>query len=205
KKGKLTRYPVSARLVRDRVAHQRLWYRSVWRTLRDRFYDPSMNGRDWEKILAKYEEAAAHAPDSPTFDGVVGMMLGELNASHLTFISSVWPKPWENEGAEFQSTRHIGIRFQRHGAGDPLTVASVIAGSPAALCKPPVRPGDTVVKINGRAIAGSMPVYRFMTGRLDRDISLVVRDKTGKEHTRELNPISFTRARELAEAQVVSD
>jgi tricorn protease len=205
KKGKLTRYPVAARLVRDRVAHQRLWFRSVWRTLRDRFYDPSMNGRDWDKMLAKYEEAAAHAPDSPTFDGVVGMMLGELNASHLTFISAVWPKPWENEGAEFLSTRHLGIRFERHGAGDPLTVGSVISGSPAALCKPPVQPGDTIVKINGRAIDGSMPIHRFMNGRLDRDISLVVRDKDGKEHSHELNPISYERARELAEAQVVLD
>jgi len=205
KKGKLTRYPISTRLVRDRVAHQRLWYRSVWRTLRDRFYDPSMNGRDWEKILAKYEEAAAHAPDSPTFDGVIGMMLGELNASHLTFISAVWPKPWENEGAEFQSTRHLGIRFQRHGAGAPLTVGSVIAGSPAALCKPPVQPGDTIVKINGRAIDGSMPLHRFMNGRLDREIELVVRDKEGKEHVHELNPISYDRARDLAEAQVVLD
>ena len=205
KKGKLTRYPIAARLVRDRVSHQRLWFRSVWRTLRDRFYDPSMNGREWEKMLAKYEEAAAHAPDSPTFDGIVGMMLGELNASHLTFVSAVWPKPWENEGAEFLSTRHLGIRFERHGAGDPLTVASVITGSPAALCKPPVQAGDTIVKINGRAIDGSMPVHRFMNGRLDRDVSLIVRDKQGKEHTHELNPISYERARELAESQVVLD
>ncbi len=205
KKGKLVRYPIAARLVRDRVAHQRLWFRSVWRTLRDRFYDPSMNGRDWEKILTKYEDAAAHAPDSPTFDGVVGMMLGELNASHLTFISAVWPKQWENEGAEFQSTRHLGIRFQRHGAGDPLTVASVITGSPAALCKPPVQAGDTIVKINGRAIDGSMPVHRFMNGRLDRDIELIVRDTAGKEHVHDLNPISYETARELAEAQVVLD
>lgn len=205
KKGKLTRYPMAARLVRDRVAHQRLWFRSVWRTLRDRFYDPSMNSRNWDGILAKYEEAAAHAPDSPTFDGVVGMMLGELNASHLTFISAVWPKPWENEGAEFQSTRHLGIRFQRHGAGDPLTVASVIAGSPAATCKPPVRPGDTIVRINGRAIDGSMPVHRFMNGRLDRDIELVVRNAAGREHVHQLNPIDYESARELAEAQVVTD
>lgn len=205
KKGKLTRYPMTARLVRDRVAHQRLWFRSVWRTLRDRFYDPSMNGKDWEKILGKYEEAAARAPDSPTFDSIVEMMLGELNASHLTFASSVWPKPWENEGAEFQSTRHLGIRFQRHGAGDPLTVASVITGSPAALCKPPVRPGDTIVRINGRAIDGSMPVHRFMNGRLDRDIELVVRDAAGKEHSHELNPIDYETARDLAEAQVVLD
>jgi tricorn protease len=205
KDGKLTRYPLAASLVRDRVAHQRLWFRSIWRTLRDRFYDPSMNGREWEQILGKYEQAAARSPDSPTFDGIVGMMLGELNASHLTFISAVWPKPWENEGAEFQSTRHLGIRFQRHGAGDPLTVASVIAGSPAATCKPPVLPGDTIVRINGRAIDGSMPLHRFMNGRLDREIELVVRDAAGKERVHDLAPISYETARELAEAQVVSD
>lgn len=205
KKGKLTRYPLAARLVRDRVDHQRLWFRSVWRTLRDRFYDPTMNGRDWDAVLAKYEEAAARAPDSPTFDGIVGMMLGELNASHLTFISKVWPRPWENEGAEFQSTRHLGIRFQRHGAGDPLTVASVIAGSPAATCKPPVRPGDTILRVNGRAVDGSTPLHRFMNGRPDREIALLLRDSAGKEHSHQLSPIDYGTARELAEAQVVAD
>ncbi len=199
-KGKLKRFPIpSTRLVRDRIGHQRLCFRLTWRTLRDRFYDPSMNGRDWPKILAKYEEAAAHAPDSATFDGIVGMMLGELNASHLTFISSAWPKPWADEGAEFQTTRHLGIRFGRRGPGDPLTVASVIPGSPAATCSPPVQPGDTIVTINGRRVDGSMPVHSFMNGRMDRKIELVVRDAQGRRHRHSLQPISYTRARDLAE------
>lgn len=205
-KGKVKRHVIpSTRLVRDRVNHQRLWFRLVWRTLRDRFYDPSMNGLDWPKILAKYEEAAAHAPDSATFDGIVGMMLGELNASHLTFISSVWPKPWENEGAEFQTTRHLGIRFGRTGPGDPVTVASVIHGSPAANCSPPVSPGDTIVSVNGRRVDGSMPVHRFMNGRMDRKIELVVRTTEGRTHRHSLQPISYARARDLAEAGKVID
>ncbi|TAE73119.1 MAG: PDZ domain-containing protein [Verrucomicrobia bacterium] len=205
RKDKLTRYPMATRLVRDRVDHQRLWFRSVWRTLRDRFYDPTMNGRDWNAILAKYEDAAAHAPDSPTFDGIIGMMLGELNASHLTFISKVWPRPWENEGAEFQSTRHLGIRFEQKGGKEALTVASVIADSPAATCTPPIRAGDTILRVNGRSVDGSTPLHRFMNGRPDREIELVLRDSKGKEHSHQLSPIDYEEARELAEAQVVID
>ncbi|MGB6222144.1 MAG: S41 family peptidase [Haloferula sp.] len=203
KKGKLTKYRISTRMVRDRVAHQRLSFRIVWRTLRDRFYDETMNGLNWDKMLGKYEEIAANAPDSRTFDRVVGMLLGELNASHLTFLSTEWPEPWENEGAEFQTTRHLGIRFGRKGPGDPLFVRNVIADSPAANCNPPVRAGDTIVRVNGRRVDGSTPLHRFMNGRMDRRIELTVRDDQGTEHHHELEPISYEKATELAEAEVV--
>jgi C-terminal processing protease CtpA/Prc/Tol biopolymer transport system component len=205
KKGRLSKNKISARMVRDRVAHQRLCFRIVWRTLRDRFYDTSMNGLDWDKMLAKYEEVAANAPDSRTFDRVVGMLLGELNASHLTFLSKEWPEPWENEGAEFQTTRHIGIRFGRKGPGDPLFVEHVIADSPASNCNPPIQAGDTIVRVNGRRIDGSTPIHRFMNGRMDRRIELTVRDSEGEEHSHELEPISFEKATELAEAEVVAN
>ena len=204
-KGRLKKFSIEARLLRNRVTHQRMCFRLVWRTLRDRFYDPEMNGLDWDRMLSKYETVAAEAPDSRTFDRVVGMLLGELNASHLTFLSEEWPKGWSNEGSEFQKTRHIGIRFERHGAGDPLTVASVIAGSPAASCSPPVMAGDTIVRINGRHVDGSTPVYRFMNGRMDRRIELVVRDAEQKEHTHQLEPISYQKATLLAEAEVIAN
>ena len=203
KKGKLTKYKIATRMVRDRTAHQRLCFRIVWRTLRDRFYDESMNGLNWGKMLAKYEETAANAPDSRTFDRTVGMLLGELNASHLTFLSKEWPKPWENEGAEFQTTRHLGIRFGRKGPGDPFFVRHVIADSPAANCIPPVREGDTIVRVNGRRVDGSAPLHRFMNGRMDRRIKLTVRDADGQEHSHELEPISYEKATNLAEAEVV--
>ncbi|MFC7336676.1 S41 family peptidase [Haloferula chungangensis] len=203
KNGKLSKYKLSTRMVRDRVAHQRLCFRIVWRTLRDRFYDSSMNGANWDKMLAKYEETAATAPDSRTFDRVVAMLLGELNASHLTFLSTEWPEAWENEGAEFQTTRHLGIRFGRKGAGDPLFVENVIADSPAANCIPPVQAGDTIVRVNGRRVDGSTPLHRFMNGRMDRRIDITVRDAEGYEYSHELEPISYEKATELAEAELV--
>ncbi|MCH7227354.1 S41 family peptidase [Haloferula sp. A504] len=205
RKGKLKRYEVEARMVRDRVAHQRLCYRLVWRTLRDRFYDEKMNGCDWDAMRTKYEEAAAQAPDSRTFDRVISMLLGELNASHLTFVSEEWPKGWENEGAEFQKTRHIGIRFEREGPGDPLKVGHVIADSPADKCLPPIEAGDTIVRINGRRVDGSMPVHRFMSGRMDRRIQITIRKPEGETHDYELEPISYEKATVLAEKEMIAD
>lgn len=205
KKGKLKRYPISSRVVRDRTEHQRLCFRTIWRTLRDRFYDPEMNGLDWDAMLVKYEQAAAEAPDSRTFDRIVALLLGELNASHLTFLSEVWPEPWENEGAEFQTTRHIGIRFQRHSAGSPMTVGHVIADGPAANREPRIEVGDTILRVNGHRVDSSTPIHRFMNGRMDRRIELAVRDAQGDEHIHELEPISYDKATTLAEAEVVAE
>lgn len=205
KKGKLTRYEIAASTVRDRSAHQRLCFRLIWRTLRDRFYDPSMNGVDWDAMLEKYVETAATAPNSRMFDRCVGMLLGELNASHLTFLSKLWPTPWESQGAEFQTTRHLGIRFGRNGSHDPLFVRNVIADSPAATTTPPIQPGDTIISINGRSVDGATPIHRFMNGRMDRQIELIVEDAHGKQHRHQIEPISYEKATELAETQVVSD
>lgn len=202
-KGKLKRYTISSRMVRDRTEHQRLCFRMIWRTLGDRFYDPEMNGLDWDAMRMKFEQAAAEAPDSRTFDRIVAALLGELNASHLTFLSDDWPEPWENEGAEFQTTRHIGIRFQRHSAGSPMTIGHVIADSPAANCEPRIEVGDTILKVNGHRIDSSTPIHRFMNGRMDRRIQLTVRDADGEEHTHEIEPITYEKATLLAEAEVV--
>ncbi|MGE9271237.1 MAG: S41 family peptidase [Verrucomicrobiales bacterium] len=204
KAGKLIEYPISARMVRDRTAHQRLCFLLIWRTLRDRFYDSTMNGHDWNEVREKYEQAAADAPVSRIFERVVAQMLGELNASHMNFRATPWPEPWENEGAEFQTTRHTGIKFARHGSGEPMTVAAVIADSPASTCEPAIEVGDTILKINGRQVDSDTPIHSFMNGRMDRRISLQLRDSQGHQQNYEIDPISYEKATLLAEAEVIT-
>ena len=49
---------------------------TAWRIMRDRFYDPRMNHRNWDAIRAKYREKASLSPDRLTFDKIADMMLG---------------------------------------------------------------------------------------------------------------------------------
>jgi len=90
-KGKNTKYPFNIYTERNQEAWKLTAFKTAWKTMRDNFYDPAMNNRNWDQIREKYEDMAAFAPNSNDFDRVLSMMLGELNASHLGFRSKEWP------------------------------------------------------------------------------------------------------------------
>ncbi len=75
-KGRLTTYPFSVPFSRDRAHYQRMGFRLAWRTLRDRFYDPRLNNRDWDAIRTKYELAAARAQTKTDYARVMALLLG---------------------------------------------------------------------------------------------------------------------------------
>jgi carboxyl-terminal processing protease len=56
---------------------------AVWRTVRDRHYDPNLGGVDWVAVRARYEPLALAAPDDATFYRTLNQMVGELGQSHL--------------------------------------------------------------------------------------------------------------------------
>jgi carboxyl-terminal processing protease len=59
----------------------------VWRTVRDRFYDRSLHGLDWDAIGDKYRPLAAAAPTDRMREAVINEMLGELHASHTGYFT----------------------------------------------------------------------------------------------------------------------
>ena len=56
-----------------------------WRTMRDHYYDPRLNNRNWDEIRRKYAPMAQVATSADELATVVRLMLGELNGSHLGF------------------------------------------------------------------------------------------------------------------------
>jgi carboxyl-terminal processing protease len=54
----------------------------VWRTVRDRFYDPSLHGLDWAAVRARYEPAVVAAQSDEARAALINTMLAELGASH---------------------------------------------------------------------------------------------------------------------------
>jgi carboxyl-terminal processing protease len=54
----------------------------VWRTVRDRFYDPSLHGLDWRAVRRHYEPAYLAAQSDEARVALINAMLSELGASH---------------------------------------------------------------------------------------------------------------------------
>ncbi len=186
--SKLVRFPISATFERPRKELLTLAFRRIWRTLGERFYDAKMNGCDWEALRIKYETAAAGAGSSRQFERVVSQLLGELNASHLTFSA----QPGIDEARNEETTAHPGVVFRDAEKVGPLVIERVIPGSNVEL-----RSGEIVMRIAGEVVTNRTPLHRFFNGAEDRSLPLVVLSEDGKERVVELRCISYAKARSL--------
>jgi tricorn protease len=182
--------------------YRRLGFRMIWRTMRDRFYDGRLNNLDWPAILARYEDAAANAPDGVTFQKTALMLLGELNASHMDFTLSdsakkEWGDDWKSRNWAIR-TGHTGLLFDRTFQGPGLKVQRVLTNGPTDRDATRVRAGESVLEINGTAVSNAMNWTRLLTGGFPRDDRLLVADLRGSNRLVTVRTISYDEARELA-------
>lgn len=193
--GKPDVFAFSFSVKQDRSARLRLGFRRIWRTLAGRFYDKTMNGTDWDAVLAKYEDAAAESRESRHFDRVVAQLLGELNASHLTFKSKEWGLKGDDTKVK-KPTAHPGLVFKASWDG-PLVVGRVVEGSPVSLVKGAPVAGDKVLRIGGKNVDAKTDPGKFFNGAEGVSLPVVVAGADGRKRTLELVPVDYKRIRLL--------
>lgn len=187
--GERTGFGFSFSVEQERGARMRLGFRRIWRTLAERFYDRTMNDTDWDAVLEKYEDAAAESRESRQFDRVVAQLLGELNASHLTFKSRQWGLK-ENDVKVKKPTAHPGMVFKASWDG-ALVVERVIVGSPVSREKGAPEKGDAVLRIGGKNVDAATDLTKIFNGAADASLPLVVAGKDGKKRTLELVALDY--------------
>ncbi|HET8546387.1 MAG TPA: hypothetical protein VFL57_00205, partial [Bryobacteraceae bacterium] len=96
----------NARVKIDRSAEWAEMFGDAWRTMKYRFYDPKMHGRDWDAARAKYQPLVEHVGDRQELLNLINEMIGELNASHTGTAPPTQPR----EGAAV--TRHLGLDLE---------------------------------------------------------------------------------------------
>src|ERR1700722_11636163 len=57
----------------------------VWELVRDRFYDPRLNGLDWQEQRVRFRPDAASARSREEAALVINAMLAKLGASHTHY------------------------------------------------------------------------------------------------------------------------
>lgn len=81
-----TSQPVSARIAT---------FEEVWRTVRDRFYDPHLHGLDWSAVRERYLPGATQASSEEALASVTNSMLSELHASHTRYYTRHEPEYYQ--------------------------------------------------------------------------------------------------------------
>lgn len=157
-------------------------FRQVWSWTRDNFYDPAFHGVDWEAVRTRYEPVVAATRTPDEMRRVLGLMVGELNASH----SGVG-----GPAAQPPSAAKLGLEFDRarYERDGRLVVSHVIAHGAAALAGG-IREGDVVQAIDGVAITPSTNLDSLLSNRAGDRVPLRVAGGNGVARTVDVMPTS---------------
>ncbi|MBI9018301.1 MAG: PD40 domain-containing protein [Phycisphaerae bacterium] len=200
--GSVTKYPFTIKSDFDKKAWYEYGFRTIWRMIRDDYYDPDLNGRNWDTILAKYQDKAIKAQDLATFRRVVSLMLGELNGSHLGLYGSD-PTEWKHPDQWKTETAHLGARFDYKYQGPGVKIRDILPDSPAENENTRLYPGEIITHIDDTEITENMDLTLVLNGKVDRDINLKVTDTDGQSRDVTLRPISYGSIREMLQKHAI--
>ncbi len=175
--------------------YQRHIFRVIWRTMRDGFYDSHLNGKNWDAIRVKYENAATYAPSSRAFDRIIALLLGELNASHCGFTNSHPSPTWAKKSPWKEEMRHLGVKYTKQANGWHVNI--VLPNGPADKVQSKLNVGDIITSINGTTVSDKTRDYDVLWGQMKHLLTLRVRDPEGHKRTVTIAPISFRTAGSL--------
>jgi carboxyl-terminal processing protease len=167
-------------------------FEKVWELVRDRFYDPRLNGLDWPATREHYRPQAQAARSQDELAAVVNAMLAELHASHTRYytpddpayyqLADIFAGALEHRGLQriFPSGEvsypGIGIFTEVDDRGRTFATG-VIEGAPAH--KAGLLLGDEILSADDRPFR---PVASFR-GKVGVSVSLSIRRTRGGSPT----------------------
>ncbi len=159
-------------------------FEEVWRTARDRFYDPHLHGLDWSAVRERYLLDATRASSEEALASVINSMLSELHASHTRYyppyepeyyqLSDIFAGVLRRRGLErafpsgLISYPGIGVLSRLDMQGRSM-ITGVIEGTPAQQAG--LLAGDVIVFAEG---APFQPVQSFR-GQVGKEVLLGLR------------------------------
>jgi carboxyl-terminal processing protease len=176
--------PAGERAAPDLLAGGGATLEEVWRTVRDRFYDPHFGGLDWAAVRERYMPDARRATSEAATADVINGMLAELHASHTHYYTRQEPEYYQladifagalrRRGFEraFPEGRvaYPGIGIITHAdAQGRSTIAGVVDATPSQHAG--LRAGDDVIEADG---APFQPVASFR-GKVGKPVLLTLR------------------------------
>src|SRR6185503_11690207 len=113
----------------------------VWRTVKEKHFDPTHGGVDWDKVREQYAPRVDEAKSDSEFHGVLRQMLGELRQSHFNIIP---PEAVVEDDSPEPKGGGIGIDL-RLVEGQPV-ITRVESGSSAESAG--LRPGFLIKRVD---------------------------------------------------------
>jgi tricorn protease len=175
----------SAEMVVRFDAEKQVVFDEAWLALNRFFYDPKFHGQDWKALRERFEPYVQGAQTADELRRIINLMIGELNASHLGIY-----RPFEGYGGPPpQRVGDLGLRFDRdaYEAGRGLVIREVVKLGPA-FNEGSLKPGDTLVAIDGRPLAAGVNLDSLLVDRAGKRTVLTV-SSGGKTREAVVRPV----------------
>lgn len=165
--GETEYYDPSDRLTVDLQAESRQKYLEMARIMEWAFYNPKMNGVDWQANTAHYLPLAMAARTADEFEFVTNRFVGELNASHLGVNAPDSASPLSVVAGR------LGVEVRRVAGG--FEVLGVTTDGPSDRGAMKLKAGDVITAIDFAPIGEKDTLEKLLTGKLGREVVVGVR------------------------------
>ncbi|MBB3188726.1 S41 family peptidase [Microbacter margulisiae] len=169
-------------------------YHQSWRLFRDFFYNPKMNGVNWEEVRNSYAKFLPMLGSREDLNYIIGEMIGELNNSHCY----VWGGD-DNYLGPNNPTGSLGVDFGLNEASGRYYFKTIYAGdnsrpgyeSPLMQPGNDVKEGDYLLAVNGHELKAPMNPYTLLVNTVGQQTTLTIAETPdGKgTHTITVKPI----------------
>jgi tricorn protease len=172
----------------DPPAEWKEMFNEVWRQERDFFFEPSMNGVNWEAIRDKYAPLVPYAANRYDLTYILGEVIGELSNSH-TYV-----------GGGDQPDLHpvnvglLGVDFELDSASALYRFKKIYPGenwnpqTRSPLTEPgiDVREGYYLLAVNGRPLRAPQNPYELFVNTANETTAITVNSRPDEEGARTL-------------------
>ena len=134
-------------------------FEDVWRTIHERYYDPTFHGVDWEAARQEFRPLAADAQSNEELYAVLRRMIGELHDAHTRIYSP-------DEKFDWQHPRYISVGLSVREVGGQAVVVAVERNSEAE--RAGLHAGDLISSIDDE------PALAVFARRLEQTTSSTV-------------------------------
>jgi tricorn protease len=166
-------------------------FEQFWTLTKKKFYDPKLNGVDWEAARAKYRRFLPTIVGARDLAELLSEMAGELDASHT--------------GGRFQAsvplaeqTSSLGLFYDERYLGPGVKVTEILVGGPFDAGDSELKAGDVIYEINGEAVPDEGGVRRLLRGRARQLLAITTEHPDGRRFTEKHVPAGLGKERELA-------
>jgi C-terminal processing protease CtpA/Prc len=165
-------------------AEREYMFEHVWRQAKEKFYDPNLQGVDWDYYKEEYVKFLPYINNNYDYAEMLSEMLGELNASHTG-------SGYRYNDPDGDRTASLGVFFDWDYNGDGLKILEVVEKGPLDNAESQIEAGTIIEKIDGKEIVAGESYFGLLNHKAGKPTLLsLYNPQSGERWDEVVKPIS---------------